>query len=264
MSSIHKDSAHNGSPNGEPLLLEEVRGPRKRGLIIAWCLFALISFIGFIALGTWQVERRTWKLDLIERAETRSRAPVVAAPAQDEWPQISAASHEYLHVTVEGRFLHEAVTFVEASTSFGTGFWALVPLQKEDGSLILVNRGFVEKKASYKPEPDTAVHLNGLLRLNEPGGRRMRENQPENDRWFSRDIGAIAKARQLPEDKLAPYFIDVDYDPVKGSAEPVGGLTIISFYNHHLVYALTWYTLALMVAGATAYLLREEKKKRRS
>ena len=263
MSPIQKDSAHNGSPNGEPLLLEEVRGPRKRGLIIAWCLFALIAFIGFVALGTWQVERRVWKLDLIERAETRSSAPVVAAPTQAEWLQISAASHEYLHVTVAGKFLHDAVTFVEASTSFGTGYWALVPLQQEDGSLILINRGFVEKKTSYKPEPETAVHLNGLLRLSEPGGRRLRKNQPENERWFSRDIEAIAKARMLPVEKLAPYFIDVDYDPAKGSAEPVGGLTIISFYNHHLVYALTWYTLALMVAGATAYLLREEKKKRR-
>jgi surfeit locus 1 family protein len=263
LSSTSKDSAHNGSPNGEPLLLEEVRGPRKRSLIIAWCLFALIAFIGFFALGTWQVERRVWKLDLIERAETRAHAPAVAAPAQGEWPQISAAAHEYLHVTAEGKFLHDAVTFVEASTSFGTGYWALVPLQEKDGNLVLVNRGFVEKKESYKPEPDTAIQLSGLLRLSEPGGRRLRKNQPENERWFSRDIGAIAKARNLPAEKLAPYFIDVDYDPAKGSTEPVGGLTIISFYNHHLVYALTWYTLALMVAGATAYLLREENKKRR-
>lgn len=266
MSSINKDSAHNGSPNGEPLLLEESRGPRKRGFIIAWSLFALVAFVGFIALGTWQVERRVWKLDLIERAETRSRAPAVDVPPRSEWPQVTARTHEYLHVKASGRFLHEDVAFVQANTNLGPGFWALVPLRQADDTLIIVNRGFVEKRENYRPGPgaDAPLELSGLLRISEPGGSRARQNQPENERWFSRDIEAIGKARGLPAEALAPYFIDVDYNPATGTAEPVGGLTIISFYNHHLVYALTWYTLALMVAGATAYLLREERKKYKS
>ena len=266
MSSLPKDSAHNGSPHGEPLLLEETRGPRKRGFIIAWCLFALVAFCGFVALGTWQVERRVWKLDLIERAETRSRAPAVEAPPRAEWAHVTAATHEYLHVKTSGRFLHEEVTFVQANTNLGPGFWALVPLRQTDGTLIIINRGFVEKKEGYPPSPnaESPVELSGLLRISEPGGSRARKNEPENERWFSRDVEAIGKARGLPTEQLAPYFIDVDYNPATGNTEPVGGLTIISFYNHHLVYALTWYTLALMVAGATAYLLREERKKYKS
>lgn len=264
MSSLPQDSKHNGSPHGGPLSLEEVRGPRKRSLIVAWCVLALIAFVGFIALGNWQLDRRVWKLALIERAEARARAEVVAPPSREEWAAVAAPSHEYLHVATEGRYLHDAVTFVQASTGLGVGFWAMVPLQQADGSLVLVNRGFVEKKATYRAEPDTPVHLTGLLRLSEPGGSRGRKNEPENERWFSRDIDAIAQARGLPPEKFAPYFIDVDFDPARGNAEPVGGLTIISFYNHHLAYALTWYTLALMIAGAVAYLLREERKKYRS
>lgn len=264
MSSSNKNSAHNGSPNGGPLSLEDIKAPRKRGFIAAWCVFALVAFIGFIALGNWQMERRVWKLALIERAETRVHAAVVPAPSRQDWPAVAVASHEYLHVTVEGHYLHNAVTFVQASTGLGVGFWALVPLRQADGSLVLINRGFVEKKASYAPEPDTPVRLTGLLRISEPGGSRGRKNEPENERWFSRDIEAIARARGLPAADFAPYFIDVDYDPARGNVEPVGGLTVISFYNHHLAYALTWYTLALMVAGATIYLLREERKKYKS
>lgn len=266
MSPISQDSKHNGSPNGEPLSLSESQNPRKRGFIVAWCIFSVVAFIGFVALGNWQVERRVWKLDLIERAETRSKSPAVALPERSDWPQISARSHEYLHVKAGGRFLHKDVTFVQANTNLGPGFWALVPLQQADGTVVIINRGFVEKKDGYRPTlgSDDSVELSGLLRISEPEGSRGRKNEPENERWFSRDVAAIAKIRQLPADQVAPYFIDADYDPAAPSSEPVGGLTIISFYNHHLVYAITWYTLALMVAGATAYLLREERKKHKT
>lgn len=264
MSSTSRDSKHNGSPNGEPLSLDTSKKQRKPGFLIAWCIVAVVAFCGFIALGNWQVERRIWKLDLIERAETRSQAPAIALPERSAWPQITASSHEYLHVKATGRFMHKDATFVQANTSQGTGYWALVPLQQADGTLLVVNRGFVEKKEAYAAGPDEQVELSGLLRLSEPGGSRGRKNEPENERWFSRDVEAIAKARGLPSDRVAPYFIDADYNPIATKGEPIGGLTIISFYNHHLVYALTWYTLALMVAGATAYLLREEYKKSRS
>jgi surfeit locus 1 family protein len=32
-------------------------------------------FLGFVALGAWQVQRLSWKLDLIERVEQRLKAP---------------------------------------------------------------------------------------------------------------------------------------------------------------------------------------------
>ena len=47
-------------------------------------------------------------------------------------------------------------------------------------------------------------------------------------------------------------------EPVPG--QPVGGLTVIAFANSHLVYALTWYALALMVAGAAIALTRQKAR----
>ncbi|HWU84371.1 MAG TPA: SURF1 family cytochrome oxidase biogenesis protein, partial [Rhodocyclaceae bacterium] len=77
-------------------------------------------------------------------------------------------------------------------------------------------------------------------------------------------------ARRGLDGAVAPYFIDADAAAASNGSgqpatpsEPIGGLTVISFYNHHLVYAFTWYTLALMVAAAAAYLIREERKLRR-
>ncbi|UWN51029.1 hypothetical protein ASALC70_03253 [Alcanivorax sp. ALC70] len=36
------------------------------------------------------------------------------------------------------------------------------------------------------------------------------------------------------------------------------GLTVIEFHNNHLVYAITWYILALMVAAGALYTARQE------
>jgi surfeit locus 1 family protein len=84
--------------------------------------------------------------------------------------------------------------------------------------------------------------------MSEPGGAFLRSNDPANDRWFSRDVAAIAASKGLAD--VAPYFVDADATPVPGGL-PIGGLTIVRFRNSHLVYALTWYALAMMsTAGA--------------
>src|SRR5438105_5507426 len=118
--------------------------PRARSAVtrrmLAVC--AGLVFACFVALGTWQLVRLQWKLDLIERVEQRAHAPAVAAPGRDRWPQITAESDEYRHVRVTGTFLYALTTRVQASTELGGGFWLLTPLRSADGSVVLVNRGF--------------------------------------------------------------------------------------------------------------------------
>jgi surfeit locus 1 family protein len=93
------------------------------------------------------------------------------------------------------------------------------------------------------------------LRLTEPEGTMLRSNFPADDRWYSRDVAAIAEKRGLSN--VAPYFIDADETANPGGL-PVGGQTQLVFSNHHLGYAITWYALALMSLIATGYLIRTE------
>lgn len=232
----------------------------RRRLPWGWALCALLLFAIFVALGSWQLQRRVWKLDLIERVNQRVAAPAVPVPAQADWPLVSAARDEYRHVQLTGRFIAGSNTRVQAVTKIGPGFWLLSALQQADGAVVLVNRGFVPQDAKTDPTPpDTTVTITGLLRPTEPGGGFLRSNDPAGNRWFSRDVAAIAQARGLPQ--VAPYFVDADANPKAGPGEPVGGLTVIAFANSHLVYALTWYTLALMVAGAAFGLARQNARR---
>lgn len=231
---------------------------------------ALVLFAGFVALGSWQVQRRAWKLDLIERVDQRVQAPAVPAPGPQAWPRVNAADDAYRRVQATGRFVEGAETCVQAATERGAGFWVLTPLKRDDGSTLLINRGFVLPEARGQVAwVGGPVSVTGLLRITEPGGGFLRRNDAAANRWYSRDVQAIAAARGL--DHVAPYFIDADAAPASASAPapasgaangvvPISGLTVIAFHNSHLVYAITWYTLALMVAAAAWRFMREEPR----
>lgn len=265
-------------PRGEATT--SARRPRSVLALLGLCVGGLILFSGFTALGTWQVYRRSWKLDLIARVEERVHAPAVAAPGAPQWAGVTAANSEYRHVRVSGVFLNDSETLVQATTELGAGYWVLTPLRLTDGTIVLVNRGFVpperrERAAHDASESMSPATVTGLLRMTESGGAFLRRNDPAAGRWYSRDVQAIAAARGLHH--VAPYFIDADAaagaPPLAGAtpggthtsgpAPPVGGLTVITFHNSHLIYSITWYTLALMVAGGLWMVIGEERRLRR-
>jgi surfeit locus 1 family protein len=211
-------------------------------LVISLLALALAGF----GLAAWQVQRRAWKHALIEAVDSRSSAAPVAAPGPSEWPRITQERDAYRRVTITGRFAHDRETLVQAVTERGGGFWVLTPLIGERFT-VLVNRGFVppdrrDPATRAAGNPAGAVRITGLLRITEPGGGFLRDNDAQADRWHSRDVAAIAAARGLK--RTAPYFIDADAAPNPGGY-PVGGLTVIRFSDNHAVYALTWLALAL-------------------
>ena len=226
-------------------------------------LIAVLGFAGLTALGVWQLERRAWKLDLIERVDKRIHAAPVPAPGPEEWPSINAATAEYRRVTASGQFLNDRETLVRAVTKLGAGFWVVTPFQTDQGFIVLVNRGFVppdrQQAATRTAGQITGTtSVTGLLRLSEPKGGFLRANDPAGNRWYSRDVAAISAKLGLPP-QTAPYFIDADSTPNAGGT-PVGGLTVIAFPNNHLQYAVTWFALALMLAGWAVLVMRHEKR----
>ncbi|MBB3996811.1 SURF1 family protein [Aureimonas pseudogalii] len=245
------------------------RRPRKGRLALAAA--GALVFVLLLVLGTWQVQRIAWKTDLVARVESRLAAPPVPSPGPADWPRMNAAADEYRRVRLEGTFLPEHQVLTQALTERGAGFWVLTPLRAGDGTTLLVNRGFVPTerrdplsgRALGVEPPAGPVTVIGLLRLSEPGGGFLRGNDPAGNRWYSRDVAAIARAQGLEE--VAPYFVDADAAGVPGAGPdaPVGGLTVVAFRNHHLVYALTWYTLAAMLAGAGLWLRRDARRRER-
>lgn len=225
-------------------------------------MLALAGMAGFAALGVWQLERRAWKLELIDRVERRIHAEPVPAPGPETWPSVDAAGYAYRRVRLTGRFLHDREALVQAVTELGAGHWVLTPLVTAQGTTVLVNRGFVAGDrrapgASSAGNPVGETQVTGLLRISESDGF-LRRNDPAAGRWYSRDVAAIAAASGLTD--VAPYFVDADGSS-DGPGGPRGGLTVVAFNNHHLIYALTWFVLAIMAGGAGLFILLPERRR---
>ena len=257
--------------------------PHSNATLAMLTVVGIAFFVGFVALGVWQLQRLTWKLDLIARVTQRIAAPPGPLPPQAQWPTLDATRHEYQTVRIHGLWLPNKTVLTQASTVLGPGYWVLTPLQMADGGTVLVNRGFVpqDQRAQWlakaapaqsstkRPEP---VTVKGLLRMSEPNGGFLRHNNPAEQRWYSRDVAAIARAQALAQ--VAPFFVDAGLpggraptataEPSPGSvgAWPRQGLTVVHFSNTHLVYALTWFGLALMVVGAAVVVARYEARLR--
>lgn len=238
---------------------------RSRRTLAVLGLLALMVIVGLVALGTWQVQRLSWKLDLIATVNARVHAAPVEAPLRPQWDAVTAANDEYRNVSITGTLLNSDETLVYAVTDLGPGAWVMTPLRRQDGTLVYINRGFVPGDRK-DPAARTAANspgvttITGLLRMTEPGGSLLQSNVPAENRWYSRDVAAMAAVHGLGQ--TAPYFIDADAKPNPGGL-PVGGLTRIQFPNNHLVYAVTWYVLALMLAGACIFVARLEARRRR-
>ena len=254
----------------------------RRKLTPAWALFlvvAVAAVVGLGSLGTWQVQRLGWKRTLIAASSTRVQLAPVPAPAAGQWAGIVERPDDFIYRRVElsGHWQTGLDTWVQATTELGAGYWLITPLARDDGTVVLINRGFVARRepapsaalvdADGKPNP---VTVTGLLRTSESPGVFPRRNDPDADRWFSRDVAAIADRRGLGP--VAPYFVDAQaatsttsttmtphsqpqpqpqpQPEASTSAEPVPGLTVVQFRNHHLGYAVTWFVLAAMTAGA--------------
>ncbi|MEE6505319.1 hypothetical protein FKM82_005496 [Ascaphus truei] len=225
-------------------------------------LVLLLIPIATFSLGTWQVQRRKWKLKLIEELEARVTAKPIPLPTDPA----ELRTLEYCPVKVRGYFDHSKELYIlprslvnpereaqeagSLSSSAQSGAHVITPFYCIDlGITILVNRGFISRK---RMNPDTRtkgqvsdeVELVGIVRLTETRKPFVPENDPQRNRWHFRDLDAMAQVTGAE-----PILIDADLkSTVPGG--PIGGQTRVTLRNEHMQYIVTWYGLC----AATTYM----------
>lgn len=233
-------------------------GRRGYGLLLPG-IAALAVFAVLIGLGTWQMQRRAWKEDLIARLTQRAVAAPVALPPRPDWSRFEPANDEFRRVRFTATFRpgEEAYVYTVGSSLrpdvSGQGYWAFTPAVV-DGGIVVVNRGFVPQD---RRDPQTrmagkvggTVTVTGALRWPEAPGTFTPAAEPGKNIWYARDHRAIAAAKGWTEaGKVAPFYIEQEA-PAPPGGLPQPGRLKPSLPNNHLQYAITWYGLALVLAG---------------
>ena len=157
---------------------------------------ALIPVTAF-ALGTWQVQRLGWKTDLIAKFEDRLVREPLPLPPHIE----PAAIHEfdYRRVLATGRFRHDQEMLIGPRMRDGKdGYMVVTPLERENGTTILVNRGWIDKAhrlQQSRPDsmPRGPITVEGLLR--EPWKKNMftPDNRPDKGEFYFPDVHQMAE-----------------------------------------------------------------------
>lgn len=231
-------------------------------------LFAFAAFLVLIGLGTWQIERKAWKESLIAMLDQRLTASPSALPQREGWMNLDPAEDEFRRVKVRVQFLSGREGRVYTSGSGlredikGPGYFAFAPARLADGSVVVVNRGYVSNplpNASLRPIglSESAVDIIGVMRWPEAPGWFVTGHDANADLWFVRDQRAMAAAYGWGP--VAPFYIDQEA-PVPPGGVPRPAPLKVNLRNDHLQYAITWYGLAAILAVSFAVLVMGRRR----
>ena len=215
-------------------------------------LISLPILVLSLTLGVWQMERREWKRDILDRmAANQAAAPLPL----DELLKGDPLRHEYGRVKVAGSFLHDKEFHLAArSLKNKVGLQLVTAFKTDDGKIVLFDRGWIpsEKKEPAKRAEGQVpgrVELTGIVRRNQERRQFAPENAPDKNVWFHVDVPLMRRMAGAPPDpKLDAFFLDADAAPNPGGV-PIGGQTRLDIPNDHLQYAITWFLIALAMAG---------------
>jgi surfeit locus 1 family protein len=231
-----------------------------RRSVLATSLLVAGALAILLALGVWQLQRKTWKEALIATLAQRLAASAVAMPTPARWGTLDADRDEFLRVTLTAQFENdkEALVYTTGSSmrgdTTGPGYWVLTPALLGDGHAVMVNRGFVpEGKQDPATRRDGEVSgptaITGVLRWPEPPGWFTPAGDPGRNIWFNRDSAAIAAAKNVTD--AAPFYVEME-SPVPPGGLPHPGRVQPNLPNNHFQYALTWLGLAAVLVGVYA------------
>ena len=219
---------------------------RWLGALLAAVVFAVTAWF----LGQWQWGRHVAKVERNARLDAHFRAePVMVSTVLTKAPL--PLSQQWTHVTATGAYLPQDQLYVRNRPNDGVyGYEVLVPLQLTSGSVVLVNRGWVQNSPQgadvlppVPPAPSGEVTVTGWVLPGEPSlGRRLPSGQ-----LASINVTEASEATGL--DLLGGYVL-LDHERTASGATPPRPAPLAPpdrSLGPHQAYAWNWWLV--MPAG---------------
>lgn len=215
------------------------------GRLIFLLVFGLAGLVVLVSLGVWQMQRLSWKQDILNTIENRISADPVGLPQT-----LDPVADKYMPVRLTGSIEPGELHVLTSIRDIGPGYRVIAPFATTDGRRILLDRGFVPADRKDAPRPTGPAEITGNLHWPDETDSYTPDPDPASNIWFARDATSMAAAL----DTLPILVIS------RGSSETNAGLTPLpvdtaEIRNDHLQYAITWFSLAAIWTAMTAYFL---------
>jgi len=232
--------------------------PRWIGYVALAVVFAIVCSM----LGTWQFQRRAEAraaIDLIEANYDREPVPIGSVlPALEDYEP----SQEWTPVLLHGQYLVDQEMLVRNRPLNGQpGFEVLTPFQLDDGTVFIVDRGWVsigsrqDTPDSVPEAPRGQATVVARLKAGEPT-LPGRSAPAGTNQVPTIQLEEISQRLDLPTYTRA-YGLVVSEDPEPAEA-PVATIKPEPDEGPHLSYALQWFVFALIGFIGLGWALREE------
>ena len=220
-------------------------GPRAKSRRLFWPVATTAAMLCvLLGLGTWQVKRLAWKNAImadIARAESGPPVPLPIDPKPFEKVSVTG-----VFMPDKTALFGDEVRVIPSGPAMGARL--IVPLRRQDGPPILVDRGWVPvERAAPVEQPAGPVTIVGYVRMGDRAGWFSAADDLAARRFFTLDPDSIAASLGVRE---SPPFVLVALSAELGSAPevvrtwPDAARHLPRPPNNHLSYAITWYGLA--------------------
>ncbi len=246
----------------------------RRITFITVCTLSIILFIG---LGVWQIQRMQWKARIIEQSISALTAnPVTITDIYGGME--NGYDIDRLRISLTGKYLHNLERYVYTPTPKGIGYQVITPFVDETGVLVFIDRGWVPEALKdpevRKParQPENSITITGITRVHPVMVTWfLADADLANKVWYWYDpitmayslpsgVGEAADG-QLP--LISPVFLQLEPKGEPGTGKwPEIGPVYPDLPNNHLIYAMTWLSLALVTLVMLGVFIRSERRKR--
>lgn len=211
-------------------------------------ILGVVGVAILLSLGIWQVQRLTWKNAILLEIEAR-----IASPAEPLAAVPVPAHDKYQPVDESGIIGSSEIHILASQKQKGAGYRIIAPFTIDERR-VLLDRGFIPIDAKDILRPEKEITVTGNLHWPDEVDSYTPAPDTGADIWFARDVVAMADALDTE-----PVLIVARSDTGDGiEPHPVNPAGIP---NDHQQYAITWFSLAAVWFGMTAFLLWRIKRR---
>ena len=200
----------------------------------------------FVRLGMWQLDRLDERRERNDRIESRMELP--AEP-------VELVAEEYRRALVRGEWDDRGTVFIR-SRSYGgrPGVHAVTPVVLDDGSAVLVNRGWVPEASA--PPVEGPVALEGMVRATQER-QGIGPRDPEEGELEQLARLEVQRIQQQYDRELLPFYVELQGEPGDSLPYPLPPPDLSE--GPHLGYAGQWFIFAAIGAVGWVILLRRQR-----